>query len=292
MLTQNKLIELIDEYKLSAYKDQILEQSKPAIHIVREYVPNEDDLPIGTSKIGGNPDLPADFKWQYYNDLPLTFLAQIKLSDVTEQDGDKVLPTTGWLYFFYDIWSIHWGEPEQADGFLTYYVEDDNTSLNRIPHPTAQSEWMQVQALPTFKLTFSELWTPSLAEDIFASNLFNWDDDASENYIEILTTLEENYPPLHYLLGHPFQIQGDLDAEAQLNANGYPFGGTNHQEAYEKLQSGFKDWRLLFQMDSDYVEEANFDLMFGDAGRLYFMIRKQDLKARNFDKVWTIMQCS
>ena len=31
--------------------------------------------------------------------------------------------------------------------------------------------------------------------------------------------------------------------------------------------------------------------MFGDCGRVYFCIRKEDLAARRFDRVWLILQC-
>jgi len=46
---------------------------------------------------------------------------------------------------------------------------------------------------------------------------------------------------------------------------------------------------LLFQMAS--IQEDDYELMFGDLGNLYFYIRKQDLKERNFDKVWLVLQC-
>jgi uncharacterized protein YwqG len=32
-------------------------------------------------------------------------------------------------------------------------------------------------------------------------------------------------------------------------------------------------------------------MMWGDAGRLYFWIRKQDLAEQSFDAVWAILQC-
>lgn len=39
------------------------------------------------------------------------------------------------------------------------------------------------------------------------------------------------------------------------------------------------------------IETENSVIMFGDCGHIYFWIRKQDLKERNFDKVWLILQC-
>jgi uncharacterized protein YwqG len=100
------------------------------------------------------------------------------------------------------------------------------------------------------------------------------------------------YSPLHYLLGNPFTIQGDPRLEAQMAINGLDHFQNHPQNVYDRLKTGFSDWRLLFQMDTDSVAEANFYLMFGDTGRLYFMIRTQDLKAKNFDSVWVSEQGS
>lgn len=47
-------------------------------------------------------------------------------------------------------------------------------------------------------------------------------------------------------------------------------------------------WLLLFQLDMVYYED--FELMFGDSGRFYFYIRREDLVERQFDKVWLILQ--
>lgn len=47
------------------------------------------------------------------------------------------------------------------------------------------------------------------------------------------------------------------------------------------------DWELLLRVDSD--ENAN--MMWGDVGRLYYLIRRQDLELRAFEKAWLIFQC-
>jgi len=41
----------------------------------------------------------------------------------------------------------------------------------------------------------------------------------------------------------------------------------------------------------DTVRARDFELMFGDCGSIYFYIRKEDLAARRFDRVWLIQQC-
>ena len=55
-----------------------------------------------------------------------------------------------------------------------------------------------------------------------------------------------------------------------------------------KLEKGAADWQLLLQIDSD---EENTGMMWGGGGRLYFWIRKDDLKKRAFANVWMVLEC-
>ena len=64
---------------------------------------NNNSEIINKSKIGGKPYLPKDFIWPYYQRLPLSFLAQINLEEVSSLDKDKLLPDKGILYFFFSI---------------------------------------------------------------------------------------------------------------------------------------------------------------------------------------------
>ncbi len=54
-------------------------------------------------------------------------------------------------------------------------------------------------------------------------------------------------------------------------------------------RNSLANWQLLLQLDT--VRKDDFELMFGDCGRIYFYIRKDDLKARRFENVWLILQC-
>lgn len=56
--------------------------------------------------------------------------------------------------------------------------------------------------------------------------------------------------------------------------------------AIKAIMRGKQDWMLLLQLDSD--EELG--AMWGDLGRLYFWIRREDFAAGNFDDVWCFLQ--
>ena len=53
------------------------------------------------------------------------------------------------------------------------------------------------------------------------------------------------------------------------------------------LEAGAKDWRLLLQMDSD----DDLDVMWGDAGILYFWIQADEARRGDFSNAWMILQC-
>jgi len=80
-----------------------------------------------------------------------------------------------------------------------------------------------------------------------------------------------------------------MQLEAQLVSNGLYCGdasGYNNPRA-KALAAGATDWVLLLQLDSDDAAK----IMWGDAGMLYFWIRRDDLAARRFDRTWFTLQC-
>ncbi len=48
------------------------------------------------------------------------------------------------------------------------------------------------------------------------------------------------------------------------------------------------DWQLLLQVDSDGAPDTKW----GDTGRIYYWIRKKDLKRGDFGQVRLILQCT
>ena len=68
--------------------------------IITEMLDNlkKNEITLST-EFNNKPYLPKDFIWPYYNGLPLSFLAQINLEEVSSLDKDKLLPNRGMLYF-------------------------------------------------------------------------------------------------------------------------------------------------------------------------------------------------
>jgi uncharacterized protein YwqG len=110
-------------------------------------------------------------------------------------------------------------------------------------------------------------------------------------YIELLKAFEQLVDDgrwLNRLLGHPDQMQNDMLRTAQLASHGVYCGGATDDPRVGELKPGAADWELLLQIDSD--DEAG--MMWGDVGKLYYLMNSEDLRNRNFDAAWLILQCT
>jgi uncharacterized protein YwqG len=248
-------------------------------------------LPVGASKLGGNPDLPDGFQWPEFRGKPLHFVLQVNLKDIAEMPKLKgLLPQTGLLSFFYDLEEQPWGyDPAEIDGFHVCYFKSE-VELSRCMTKRPDS------ALAEFELEFrEELSLPGLGHRAAnaLANPTDWTDDMYDAYSVLVADLGSQTPGRsggkHRLLGHSENIQGDMQLEAQLVTNGLYCGNASGYEDPRRasLEERADDWILLLQLDSDDV--GNF--MWGDSGMLYFWIRKQDLIELRFDRVWMTLQC-
>jgi len=46
---------------------------------------------------------------------------------------------------------------------------------------------------------------------------------------------------------------------------------------------------LLFQLDS--IMTKDYEMLWGDSGRIYFYVNSDDLANLNFDNCWLFLQC-
>src|ERR1043166_8909001 len=126
---------------LSKYADQIQSLAKPCIRFSATRVAQESDLSPGASKLGGLPDVPSGFEWPMYQDKPLAFVAQLRLSDVAALDVEQVLPGNGYLQFFYDL--EVWGyDPKHRGGWRVFYHPLDSAALQRVA-PTPKRRFLR-----------------------------------------------------------------------------------------------------------------------------------------------------
>lgn len=255
---------------------------------------------VGATKFGGRPDIPTDFKWAYYEGAdyldetpksrPLSFIAQFNLAEIAKYDTDNLLPKTGLLSFFYECDTMRRGyDPKDKGCARVYYFEDIN-ALSPAEFPDALEEYFR---FPEIGITaYSEKSYQSYSDFLVQREKMVQEWEAFEE-AEISLGIEEP-DECSKLLGWANVIQNNMTRECELVAKrGYYLGKSwdevTPRDRQETEQWANRDWLLLFQLDT--VVNDDFELMFGDGGRIYFYIHRDDLAARNFDNVWLILQC-
>lgn len=92
----------------------------------------------GQSKVGGKPDLPADFTWPCEagdDEAPLGFVAQINLAEVHAADLSSILPATGMLWFFsmLDADRAGGGELDEDTAAIRYAAKPGTLKPHKLP---------------------------------------------------------------------------------------------------------------------------------------------------------------
>ena len=263
--------------------------------IVVEVDVDTKSIPANASKIGGRPWLPSDFEWPLFTDAdegnsrPLSFLCQINAADVKEYDADGLLPDRGMLYFFYECESFRWGfDPEDKGCARVFYFENTESFV-----PT---EWPdsipEEYVVPEMAVQFTARKSyPGYEELSIHGNIdCTWDDyDETIERLGIDTETDD-----HKLLGYADIIQNEMLSDCERVSRGLYCGDPkSYQEtpADEELsiQNSAKDWLLLLQLTT--LTKDDWELMWGDCGKLYFYIRKQDLAEKRFENAWFSLQC-
>ncbi len=294
-MTSETIKTLWQTTELSRVASQLELLAKPSIRLKGTRI-SEDELALGTSKLGGLPDLPPQLQWPTWNGVPLAFLAQINLAEIHQFDITKTLPASGRLSFFYDADHVPVGyNPAWQGGWRVLYEDQTSLALRRMPVPPSllerESPWLpEEHHYTSCKLTFSVETTlpPGDSLSIAALHLSRKEQNA---YEELLKTLNNRYQePLHRLLGHPDALQGDMQLECQLVSSGLNLGSGEayFSEQGKHLRQGAEAWQLFLQLDTDPGPQ----MLWGIEGRAYYWIRREALQTQTFDEVWFIMQWS
>lgn len=277
-LGKKKNTEGVKHEGLSVHRPFLDSLSKPTIRIEKS---DADTL----SKIGGLPTTSAAFKWPQWNGMPLAFLCQINLSEIPRTEAARRLPPEGMLYVFYDQEQRTWGfDPKDRGSWKILYINDSH-DLNPVQAPPGLGKaFIYSEKF----VRFSEVSTYPDGQDERIDKL-DLDEEQFDDYFELCQSVFEGQP-FHQLFGYAAPVQGnEMDLECQLASNGlYNGDASAHKDArFKDLEAGRREWMLLLQLDTD----DDTQMMWGDAGRLYFWIRADDLEKKNFENVWMILQC-
>lgn len=281
--TVNELADVLREAGFNDAASAVEHAWQPCFRFVP--TPEEDASP--RTRVGGDPDLPDIALWPHGDGVPLSFLAQIDLAELSELIPDTPLPKAGLLSFFYDADQRAWGfKPEDRESWRVLYFPNPFTPVPLDTLPEGMPEHGRY-AQATIMVETGE----SLPDDLIDSFLDDKSDRESAMLEDIMDQYQQCYEgAAHQVLGFPCTIQGDMRLECQLASNGLYCGDeSGYKDPRAKaLEPGAEDWQLLLQLDTD--DRAG--MLWGDLGTLYFWIKKQDLAEGRFDQAWMVLQCT
>lgn len=234
------------------------------------------------TRLGGVPMVDSGFVWpRTDDDRPLCMVGQLNSDEINAALGRDVLPAASLLAFFYDAEEQRgWGFDPHDRQYWRVVATDAETA---IPTQGPGEAWTfpAIALAPRRVLTVPEQWEPPI-HDLWDADR----DGVNEVYEQIGIDGE---PPRHRAFGWPDLVQNPMQLECQLASNGIYVGGPEgyRDPRVEELRAGADDWLLLWQIDTD--DEVGW--MWGDVGTIYYWIRRQDLAAADFGRIWMIFQC-
>lgn len=224
---------------------------------------SEDKAGIGCSKFGGQPDVPENFQWPLDdNNRPLSLLLQINCSDLISLDYEGYLPTSGHLYFFYELGEQNWEGTENS--IRVIYIDTQQVELHRETYPKTLAD----------KFRLKERVVSFLTKDSYPS----YQDFSNQN---------TEYQHIINKVGSFNEARNRLQSESSINAVGTIFGYADLIQ--NVIESDLNENILLLQLSS--IEDDSYELLFGDCGNIYFYISRQNLNDKNFRNLKFELQC-
>jgi len=248
----------------------------------------------GINRFGGRPDFPPGISWPIGKvagrEIALPFIAQFDAAWLWRTYGGPgtigLLPPTGMLYFFYNMadYGADYLAPENWR--VIYHKERNLDTLVPAEPPLPIPPHLDYKPRT---LTFATEMTLPNVETSYIGGPGNSDakveltDEEWNAYVNLRNELRANQN-IHQMFGHaddvqPYALENSYGSTRDVFfPDGRPFRGLTPKEQNEEFFQG----RLLLQVD----EEKDSGMQFGRGGRLFFFIREQDLKTRDFSKVW------
>lgn len=220
----------------------------------------------------GHPLVARYFEWPESPEGPMRFIAQLDFADLTRglEGSFEEWPNEGLLALFAD--EEFWRNSEDESYWELVYLErpQDGSRLTppdeRLDRPAVGVDF---ETYPTLPSGIDREYRPKLGPD-----------DPPELVVDIedaLYNFSDNWEPSprHHVGGYADWIQWIPRERAHEQR-----GGAGEYDP--------DDWRLLWAVDSD--PRAHGDVFWGDCGRLYLLIHRDDLADRRFERTQAFVQ--
>lgn len=268
------LQDLLHAAGLTRVSSEIEQVALPSIRL-RTHTVDETQLKPGITRFGGSPDVPPKWAWPEYNGSALPFVGQISLAELASYTTVSPLPASGILSFFFDVEAFFETWPRDPATWKVEYIEHAPSASQ---HPALSEMISPKRAYHPCIASCSLEWTLPDYDPCNSTSLqrlglsLSFTEEEMWAYFRLQAALAERegvryHTPLHRFLGYPDPVQVDMHADLEGEAS---------------------DWLLLLQVDSDGATNTDW----GDTGRIYYWIRKQDALQHDFSQVQLILQCT
>lgn len=282
---------------LLPYKKAILKSLKPVIDL--SFAVN-NDLPLWTSKIGGNPYLPLNEDYPHDSEgNPLALFAQFNLAEVPK---NPLLPNQGILSIFINGTNSHGmdsKDPTKQDGVRVLYFDSVTNNNDELWQDfTAIREKIISHNLPfALDLQFSIGFNLTQREVSSQDDTFH---ELIKPKEDLDSSIRDDYVQQgifdgsgNHLLGYPKFNQFDPRSDLACGISDDGYGGEIIMHAYYTQENPvitpeyFEQYILLLQLDnsSPKYEIEKVSDKWKDTGTFNLFIHPKDLKNLDFSKV-------
>lgn len=263
-----------NESRIEEMRQKLEGLKRNGIGLVADRSLSRNSRPVGVSKYGGQPDVPDGFEWPRDNlGRPLSLLLQIDCAMLAAYDTEHLFPTTGRLYFFYELAEMEWDNEEQTA--QVFYSDAPTATL----HPADYPEDLEADCRITEHILRLSAYDsiPGGDDLLYMGYIKNFEE--TDVYSDAETRM--HLTPLS-----PVGEAGEGTGEVVGTMSGYAATIQNSM-----LSDTPENDVLLLQLFSIYDEEDFTPLMFGDCGTIYFYITREELARRDFSHIRFEMQC-
>ena len=296
-----ELSKLVRRYLGQAAADAWLSLLSPGIRLVHA----EPGDPI-IAQLGGLPALPINSWPVWPGNGPLSHVLSLDCASLAMLMPGWDMPGSGRLAFFYfdgeHYTGYHgsgvggWDHATQAGAQVLWLHPEDSTPehLTHVatPAPPGLTAYPAVALTAVPALTWPGVEDPE-SERIWAAGGLGAPGPETgrppeaDALYEALDVRLGAGDPSHRVGGYPEPIQ-PRTAEVEAEQAELALRGASTPSAGPAVDDDVRGWRLLAQIDSDDAAKMRW----GDLGKLYFMIRPDDLRARRFDQARFAWQCT
>ncbi|MFI1331133.1 YwqG family protein [Streptomyces sp. NPDC020845] len=288
MLSLPLLSELAHERLPSGLADRFCSLLEPRGQILSAARPGDEHVGV----LGGEPQLPEAVEWPVWEGHgPLSFVASLDCAQLSAAATGLALPADGTLLFFYfdgqadeyESW-VNPSNPESRPGSRILYVPAGTPVLPR-PAPAPLKPYRRVPLRTDAAVDLPQLTNAELHEPLGLDYETVSTDPVYVEFQDAVWNLRRVH---HQVGGEPSNIQGEVAYEVGDFPEDWDLDEFNPDNPhFDDILAEEARWRLLLQIASD--DDA--DMMWGDAGALYWLIDPEDLAAGRFDQARFTWQC-